>query len=223
MDKEAFYAAERQRMVTEQFLTRDIHDERVLEAMRSVPRHRFIPREHRLQAYMDCPLPIGQDQTISQPYIVALMTQMLRLRGDEIVLEIGTGSGYQAAILGCLSREVHTVERHRRLAARAARMLVGLGLMNVHVHVGDGSQGWPESAPYDGILATAAAPRAPRPLLDQLADDGCLVLPVGSRGGQFLERWIRQGDELRSERGAPVAFVPLLGRYGWRGEDWDWM
>jgi protein-L-isoaspartate(D-aspartate) O-methyltransferase len=223
MDEEAFYAAERGRMVEEQLLRRDISDERVLAAMRDVPRHRFIAREHRHLAYSDCPLPIGQSQTISQPYIVALMTQMLRLQGDENVLEIGTGSGYQAAVLGHLARQVHTVERHKRLANRAARLLESLGITNVHVHVGDGTLGWPDGAPYDRILATAAAPKAPKPLLDQLADGGCLILPVGSRGGQYLERWTRQGDEFRKERGVPVAFVPMLGQHGWHDEDWDWI
>jgi len=223
MNEEAFYAAERQRMVEEQLLNRDIVDERVLQAMREVPRHRFIAREHRHLSYSDCPLPIGQSQTISQPYIVALMTQMLRLKGDENVLEIGTGSGYQAAVLAHLAREVHSVERHKRLASRAARLLASLGITNVHVHVGDGSLGWPPGAPYDRILATAAAPKVPRPLLDQLADGGCLILPVGSRGGQYLERWTRQGDDFRREHGVPVAFVPMLGQYGWEDEDWDWM
>jgi protein-L-isoaspartate(D-aspartate) O-methyltransferase len=215
------YAADRQRMVEEHLQKRDIYDSRVLEAMRNVPRHRFVPRDYRHLAYSDCPLPIGWGQTISQPYIVALMTQNLMLRGAEIVLEIGTGSGFQAAILAYLSREVHSVERHKALAARAARVLASLDLKNVHVHVGDGSQGWPKCAPYDGILATAAAPRVPQPLLDQLADGGRLVLPVGSRGAQVLERWIRRGDRFRRERSAPVAFVPLLGTYGWGEDEWE--
>jgi protein-L-isoaspartate(D-aspartate) O-methyltransferase len=215
------FTADRQRMVQEHLQKRDIYDPRVLEAMAKVPRHRFVPREYRHQSYSDCPLPIGWGQTISQPYIVALMTQSLMLRGEEIVLEIGTGSGYQAAVLAHLAREVHSVERHRPLAVRAARVLASLELLNVHVHFGDGSRGWPKHAPYGGILATAAAPRVPQPLLDQLADGGRLVLPVGSRGDQVLERWTRQGDQFRRERTAPVAFVPMLGLYGWQEEEWE--
>jgi protein-L-isoaspartate(D-aspartate) O-methyltransferase len=223
MNEEDRYAIERERMIKDQFLTRDIVDKRVLRAMRQVPRHRFVPKDHRHLAYADCPLPIGQNQTISQPYIVALMTQMLALRGYEKVLEIGTGSGYQAAVLSRLAREVYTVERHERLAEQAREVLAQLNIDNVYFHVGDGSQGWPEHAPYDAIIATAAAPRAPRPLLDQLADGGRLVIPVGGRSGQFLERWVRFGDKFESEQGVPVAFVPLLGEHGWKEDAWDWM
>lgn len=223
MDEEAYYAADRQRMIEDQFLTRDIYDERVLEAMRRVPRHLFIPEEYRHLAYSDCPVPIGQSQTISQPYIVALMTQMLSLRGDEAVLEIGTGSGYQAAVLSRLAREVHTVERFARLASQAAEALQRLGYGNVHVHVGDGSLGWPEFAPYQGIIATAAAPKVPPPLLEQLAEGGRLVLPVGGRGGQYLERWVRVGEDFKRERGAPVAFVPMVGAHGWEEDEWEWL
>jgi len=223
MNEEARYAAERQRMVEEQLKGRDIRNPRVLSAMLKIPRHRFVPEEYRHLAYADCPLPIGQNQTISQPYIVALMTQMLDLQGSEKVLEIGTGSGYQAAILAVLAREVHTIERHRQLAEQARKVLEELNLRKGHVHVGDGSQGWPASAPYDAIIATAAAPRVPPPLLEQLADGGRLVLPVGTRGGQFLEIWSRRGDRYESELGVPVAFVPLLGEHGWEEESWDWL
>ena len=222
MDEEAFYTQERLRMVEEQIQARDIYDERVLEAMRKVPRHRFVPIEHWHLAYADCPLPIGQSQTISQPYIVSLMTELLLLGGNEVVLEIGTGSGYQAAILSLLARQVYTIERHKRLAIQAAEVLAELGLTNVHVHVGDGSLGWPEHAPYDGVIATAAAPRVPKPLLEQLADGGRLVIPVGGRGGQYLERWLRQGEKFVHEQGVPVAFVPLLGEYGWQETSWEW-
>jgi len=222
MDEEAFYTQERLRMVEEQIQARDIYDERVLEAMRKVPRHRFVPIEHWHLAYADCPLPIGQSQTISQPYIVSLMTELLLLGGNEVVLEIGTGSGYQAAILSLLARQVYTIERHKRLAIQAAEVLAELGLTNVHVHVGDGSLGWPEHAPYDGVIATAAAPRVPKPLLEQLADGGRLVIPVGGRGGQYLERWLRQGEKFKHEQGVPVAFVPLLGEYGWQETSWEW-
>ncbi len=223
MDEEARYAAERQRMVEEQLKGRDIRDQRVLSAMLKIPRHRFVPEEYRHLAYADCPLPIGQNQTISQPYIVALMTQMLDLKGAEKVLEIGTGSGYQAAILAALAREVHTIERHHQLAEQARKVLEELDIRSVYVHVGDGSQGWPAAAPYDAIIATAAAPRVPPPLLEQLADGGRLVLPVGTRGGQFLELWHRRGSRYESEIGVPVAFVPMLGEHGWEEESWDWL
>src|SRR3990172_7163997 len=177
----------RERMVDEQLGGRDISDRRVLEAMRSVPRHRFVPQDAAELAYIDAPLPIGFRQTISQPYIVALMTQLLRLRGDEVVLEVGTGSGYQAAVLGRLARRGDTVER------------------------------LPEAAPFDAILVAAAAPQAPRPLLDQLAQRGRLVVPVGTIEGQILERWTRDGDDFACDRAAPVCFVPLLGSHGWEG------
>jgi len=223
MDKEINYESERQRMVDKQFLSRDITDKRVLDAMRKVPRHLFVPEEHRHLAYSDCPLPIGQNQTISQPYIVALMTQMLALKGHEIVLEIGTGSGYQAAVLSLVAREVHTVERHENLAKRAIKSINELDIKNITVHLGDGTRGWPENAPYDAILATAAAPKVPRPLLDQLADGGRLVIPVGSRIGQYLEIWHREGAKFRREQTVAVAFVPLLGEYGWKDDTWDWL
>lgn len=222
MDEEAYYTRERLRMVDEQIAGRDIDDPLVLQAMRQVPRHRFVPVENRHLAYADCPLPIGQEQTISQPYIVAFMTQLLLLQGNETVLEIGTGSGYQAAILGMIVQKVYTVERHKRLAEQAASVLAEIGLANVEVKVGDGTLGWPEHAPYTTILATAAAPRVPQALLDQLADGGRLVLPVGSRGGQFLERWFRFGEKLHREQSVPVAFVPLVGKSGWSEESWDW-
>ena len=220
MDEDPFFTNERQRMVAEQLASRDIRDPRVLAAMRTVPRHRFVPREHRHAAYIDAPLPIGHGQTISQPYIVAFMTQLLYLEGDEIVLEIGTGSGYQAALLAYLSREVHTVECQPRLADRAAMLLLELGLENVHVHVGDGTLGWPEAAPYGCILATAAAPAVPPPLFEQLADGGRMVIPVGGRGEQYLECWSRKKEKLIYKPGPPVAFVPMLGRHGWGEENW---
>jgi len=222
MDESDRYAHERERMVAEQLLARGVRSEHVLAAMRRVPRHRFIPPEHRHLAYADGPLPIGNGQTISQPYIVALMTQLLELTGAEKVLEIGTGSGYQAAILSILASEVHTIERYDPLALKAATLLEALGFNNVFVHAGDGSQGWPEAASYEGIIVTAAAPDVPRPLLDQLADGGRLVIPVGGRGGQLLERWIRHENDYESEQVVPVAFVPLLGKYGWRENKWTW-
>jgi len=225
MDDELSYSSQRHRMVEDQIYARDIRDPRVLDALRSVPRHRFVPHRERHLAYTDGPLLIGHDQTISQPYIVALMTELLELKGDEVVLEVGTGSGYQAAILGLLAREVHTIERHAELAARAQGVLEEMALANpvfstvVHVHVGDGSAGLPEYAPYQAIIITAAAPSVPQPLFDQLADGGRMVLPVGSLGGQVLERWVRCGDQFSRQVITAVAFVPLRGEYGWE-EDW---
>lgn len=210
------FAAQREDMVRRQLASRNIRDPRVLDAFRAVPRHRFVPRRERHFAYEDRPLRIGQGQTISQPYIVALMTQLLELSGDERVLEIGTGSGYQAALLAHLAAEVHTIERHSELAESAQAVLADLGLDNVHIHVGDGSLGWPEAAPYEAIVATAAAPSAPQPLLDQLADGGRLVLPVGDGRRQVLQRWRKEGERFEHDDVAPVAFVPLIGKAGWQ-------
>ena len=221
MAGEPSYERERLRMVKEQLARRDICDERVLQAMSVVPRHLFTPEEYRDLAYTDGPLPIGERQTISQPYIVALMTEMLELQGDETVLEIGTGSGYQAAVLAHLAYQVHTVERHASLATQAEKIFSRLGLVNVMVHIGDGSLGWQATAPYQGIIVTAAAPHAPQPLLDQLADGGRMVIPVGGMSGQFLELWHRQGDLYTHETTLPVAFVPLRGEHGWPEGRWN--
>ncbi len=189
---------------------------RLLDALRHVPRHEFIPPEYRYMAYADGPIPIGIGQTISQPYIVALMTELLELKGYEKVLEIGTGSGYQAAVLSELAKEVYTVERHTVLARTAQDTLTSLGYDNVHIHIGDGSNGLLEYAPYDGILVTAAAPTTPQPLLDQLADGARLVIPVGGRGNQSLECWRRLGEHFDCENILSVAFVPLIGDKGWK-------
>ncbi len=218
MEEQAFTRA-RQRMVEEQLRQRDITDRRVLEAMAAVPRHEFVPVELHHLAYADGPLPIGYHQTISQPYIVALMLQLASLRGGETVLEVGTGSGYQAALLGRLASRVYTVECIPELAAGARRVLERLGISNVEVVEGDGSRGLPEHAPYQAIVVAAAAPRVPQALKDQLADGGRLVIPVGGREGQVLERWRRKGDDFARERITPVAFVPLVGDGGWaKGE-----
>jgi len=206
-------------MVEEQLAARDITDRRVLDAMRQVPRHVFVPPDLAEEAYLDTPLPIGHRQTISQPYIVALMTELLALRGQETVLEIGTGSGYQAAILAHLSRHVYTIERIPELAESARKILEELGYHNVTVVEGDGSQGLADHAPYHAIVVTAAAPEVPEPLKLQLANGGRLVLPVGRQHGQILERWIRRGDDFKRERLAPVAFVPLVGEYGWASDE----
>lgn len=218
------FARARERMVREQLLARDITDPRVLEAMRTVPRHFFVPQDLQHLAYRDAPLPIGQRQTISQPYIVALMTQLLELSGEETVLEVGTGSGYQAAVLARLARRLYTMERIPELAELAAERLGELGAANVEVLARDGSAGLPEHAPYQGVIVTAGAPRVPEPLKEQLADGGRLVLPVGSQEGQLLELWRRKGEDFGREIVAPVAFVPLLGDEGWardeRPESW---
>jgi protein-L-isoaspartate(D-aspartate) O-methyltransferase len=214
-EDEQFYLS-RMRMVKEQIANRFITDRRVLAALENVPRHAFVSPEFRHLAYSDGPLPIGLGQTISQPYIVALMCQLSGLKGDEKVLEVGTGSGYGAAVLAELARAVYSVERHPELARLAERVLHDLAYLNVHVHVGDGSAGLPEFAPYDAILVTAAAPLVPEPLLDQLAEGGRLVLPVGERGEQYLQRWTRHGDDFAHQTLIPVAFVPLVGKYGWK-------
>ncbi|MER3514358.1 MAG: protein-L-isoaspartate O-methyltransferase [Chloroflexota bacterium] len=213
------YDVLRERMVREQLVARDITDPLVLKVMSEVPRHLFVPEEVRDKAYRDSPLPIGHDQTISQPYIVALMTQALRLRGHEVVLEVGTGSGYQTAILSRLAKQVFSIEHHAELAERAGQILAQLGYHNVEVLAGDGSQGLPDQAPFDAILVAAAAPEVPWPLKAQLAEGGRLVIPIGGLHGQVLTRVTRQDDHWSIEQLAPVMFVPLIGRYGWSEDD----
>lgn len=208
------FVRQRVRMVTDQIQRRGVRSERVLAAMREVPRHEFVLPEDRSVAYEDHPLPIGHEQTISQPYIVAYMTDLLKLQGNETVLDVGTGSGYQAAVLAELARQVYTIECHEALATRARSVFEKLGYTNISVHVGDGSLGLPEYAPFQAILVAAAAPQVPQPLLDQLADDGRLVLPVGRYGGQSLEIWQRHGVEFKRRAVLPVAFVPLVGEWG---------
>jgi protein-L-isoaspartate(D-aspartate) O-methyltransferase len=200
----------RQQMVEEQLRRRGVHDERVLQAMATVPRHLFVPPVLQSQAYEDGPLPIGQEQTISQPYIVALMTESLRLKGKETVLEIGTGSGYQAAVLSLLAKQVYSIEIIPQLAETARQRLVSLGYENVEVIVGDGNKGWPTKAPYDAIIVTAAAPQIPPALLEQLAEGGQMVLPVEVGEGQHLLRLQKvDGKIVREDLGA-VRFVPLV-------------
>ena len=203
-------------MVREQIAARGVLEPRLLAVMGSVPRHRFVPAESQDWAYSDAPLPIGHAQNISQPYIAALMTELLELQGTERVLEVGTGSGYQAAVLGRLAAEVHSLELLPDLAGRAAAQLKELGYSNVYVHVGDGSLGWPEAAPYDAILVAASAPSAPEPLLAQLAEGGRMVLPVGGRGFQQLQVWRRRDGKLEHTDHIPVAFVLLRGEHGWK-------
>jgi protein-L-isoaspartate(D-aspartate) O-methyltransferase len=208
--------SERLRMVDYQIAARDVNDERVLSAMREIPRHLFVPEPYRSAAYQDSPLPIGQGQTISQPYIVAKMTELLAVSPEDTVLEIGTGSGYQAAILGKLAREVITLERIPEVAEMAMKNLESLGISNVRVVVTDGTEGYPEKAPYNAILVTASTPEVPRPLMDQLAEGGRLVAPVGSRDLQELVRLVRKGGDFIRESYGGVVFVPLLGKYGWK-------
>jgi protein-L-isoaspartate(D-aspartate) O-methyltransferase len=209
------YVAARAGMVEEQIRRRGIDNETVLQAMRSVPRHQFVPVDLVNRAYADEPLPIGEGQTISQPYMVAAMTACLNLRGAENVLEIGTGCGYQAAVLACVSREVHTVEFRPELARAAAERLSRLGYSNVKVHVGDGSAGWAEFAPYDAILVAAGAPIVPQPLLQQLADGGQMIVPVGTENLQVLVYARRSGSDFVIEKREACRFVPLVGRHGW--------
>ncbi len=204
------------RMVEEQIIQRGIRDPSVLKAVREVPRHVFVPDKNPQWAYIDAPIPVGWGQTISQPYIVALMSEALALKGEERVLEIGTGSGYQAAILSHLARHVCSIERIDGLARRAKDTLEELGITNVEVVHGNGSIGLPEEAPFDAIIVTAAAPDVPKPLIDQLADRGRLVLPVGERDTQTLTKITRTAHTTRREDLALCAFVPLIGSAGWK-------
>ncbi|MGA2489272.1 MAG: protein-L-isoaspartate(D-aspartate) O-methyltransferase [Anaerolineales bacterium] len=210
------FSLTRKRMVEEQIISRGIRDMRVLDVMGSVLRHCFVPPDDLPWAYSDGPLPIGHGQTISQPYIVALMTELLELDPKDRVLEIGTGSGYQAAVLGELAAEVHTVEVIPELAQQAEKNLAELGYAQINVHTGDGSLGWPEAAPYNKILVAAAAPEIPQALLDQLCEGGQMVIPVGSRSVQQLEVWRRTGRDFNRKVSLEVCFVPLRGQFGWK-------
>lgn len=217
MSNDSNYQALRRQMVENQLRARGIDDPRVLDAMQRVPRHEFVSPDLRHLAYRDTPLPIGEDQTISQPYVVALMTAMLRLTGTETVLEVGTGSGYQTAILCTLATQVYSLERHPRLAQRAAQTLSRLDYQNVEIHVGDGSQGLPDMSPFDAIIVAAAAPALPGPLRSQLCErGGRMVLPIGDRKNQYLEIITRLGNRWEIQRAEPVKFVPLIGRYGFK-------
>jgi protein-L-isoaspartate(D-aspartate) O-methyltransferase len=215
VDSEETFSRLREKMLEQQLKGRHIRDPRVLNAMRSVPRHRFVPTDQQSRAYEDHPLPIPSGQTISQPYIVAYMLQALSLEGTEKVLEIGTGSGYQAALLAQLAKEVHSVERHEQLALDAAKILRELGITNAWVHHGDGTKGWQQDAPYDAIIVAASAPVVPQPLLQQLTNGGRLIVPVGVAWGQILQLWKRHGDKFDYDELVPVAFVPLIGEHGW--------
>ena len=207
---EAAFAVSRDRMVAEQIQGRDVADPRVLAAMRKVPRHRFVPEQLRQESYDDHPLPIGEGQTISQPYIVAIMSQLLQLTGGERVLEVGTGSGYQAAVLAELAKEVYSIEIVEPLARRASATLRELGYAGVAVRAGDGYLGWPEAAPFDAIIVTAAPDHIPPPLVDQLKIGGRLVIPVGERSQELLQ-CVKTPDGLPCASVIPVRFVPLTG------------
>lgn len=211
------YGTVRERMVQEQLLTRNITDPRTLGAMGTVPRHDFVDDAMRGKAYGDHPLPIGAGQTISQPYIVALMTQALQLGGSERVLEIGTGSGYQAAVLSRLCEKVYTVERKNSLLARARKVFDRLHYINILSKLDDGTLGWPEFGPYDAIIVTAGGPTIPDPLVAQLTDSGKLVIPVGDQYCQQLQLLEKQNDEISVSVLCDVRFVDLIGEYGWNG------
>ncbi len=205
-------------MVEEQLIPRSIDDPKTLAAMKKVPRHLFVEEAMKNQAYGDFPLPIGRGQTISQPYIVALMTQALGLQGHEHVLEIGTGSGYQAAILAQICEKVYTVERIDTLLVQARKVFDSLHYLNILTKLDDGTNGWPEYAPYDAIIVTAGGPKIPLPLLDQLADPGTLIIPVGDRGVQDLRLVTKKDGELKEKTIEFVRFVNLIGDHGWKND-----
>jgi protein-L-isoaspartate(D-aspartate) O-methyltransferase len=209
------YARERERMVEDQLSRRAVTDERVLAAMRRVPRHLFVEEALRDRAYGDHPLPIGEQQTISQPYIVGVMTQLMALSGAEKVLEVGTGSGYQTAILAELARRVCSIERVPALAARARTLLEGLGYSNVWIRLSNGTLGWPDEAPFDRILVTAGTPAVPPPLFEQLAEGGRMVVPVGDSLNQTLTLVENVGGSMRVTPHGECLFVKLLGKYAW--------
>ena len=216
-DADLHFENMRREMVARQIRDRGITSERVLRAMEAVPRHLFVPAEYVFSAYSDEPLPIGEGQTISQPFMVAAMADALSLEGHERVLEVGAGSGYQAAVVSLLAREVIAVEAQPVLVSSARERLARLAYTNVRIEEGDGSLGWPSTAPYDAILVTAAAPAVPPPLAEQLAEGGRLVIPVGRAEQQELVRITKTKGHTSQESLYACRFVPLLGRYGWRG------
>ena len=216
--KKPDFSLARRKMVKEQLVARQIKDRRILNAMKEVPRHLFVEEGLWHQAYGDFPLPIGEGQTISQPYIVALMTEALQLKGDEKVLEIGTGSGYQAAILAKLTKQVFSIERISAMASRARKLLDELGYANVLIRVSDGTYGWEEEAPFDGIIVTAGAPEIPSTLVEQLKEGGRLVIPVGDEHSQVLLKVVKKESGYREEDLGGVRFVKLIGDHGWKAE-----
>jgi len=210
---EDIFAKARRRMVDFDLTGRAISDDRVIEAMSNIRREEFVQPEYRSQAYRDGPLPIGMGQTISQPYIVALMTQQLKVTGDCEVLEIGTGCGYQTAVLSMLAKKIYTIERLAELSQSAQAVLGRLGFANVQFHIGDGSCGWPEKKIFDRIMITAAVPKIPEPLAEQLAEGGLMVVPVGGAGAQNLMLCTKKGGQISRSRFCDVRFVKLLGKY----------
>ncbi len=204
-------------MVDEQIIKRGIVDVRVISALRRVPRHKFVPQNQIDSAYEDMPIPAGEGQTISQPFIVALMTQSLKLQGDELILEIGTGTGYQTAILSELCREVYSIERISKLAQQAQEILDELNYRNVKIHVGDGTLGWPERILFDAIMVTAASPNRLEHLLKQLNEKGRMVIPIGNQFGQKLTLIEKKNTEVKAQEICPCVFVPLIGEFGWKG------
>ncbi|HYA88442.1 MAG TPA: protein-L-isoaspartate(D-aspartate) O-methyltransferase [Nitrospirota bacterium] len=210
------FEKERLRMVDEQIVSRGIKDERVLLAMRKVPRHEFLPEAIRGMAYQDSALPLGEGQTMSQPYMVAVMSELLGLSGTERVLEIGTGSGYQAAVLAELCEKVYTVERIKILADRARATLDRLGYRSVAIKVYDGTYGWKDMAPFDAIIVTAGSPDIPAPLVEQLKEGGRMVIPVGERYEQTLTKVIKTAEGFVTDRSIPCIFVPLIGNHAWK-------
>jgi len=209
----------RTRMVKNQLAPRGIKDERVLQVMGKIPRHLFIEEALAGEAYNDHPVPIGEKQTISQPYIVALMTEALELEGNENSLEIGTGSGYQTAILAELSSKVYTIERIKSLLVKARKILAQLGYKNIIFNAFDGTMGWSEYAPFDAIMVTAGAPSPPKALIDQLADNGRMIIPVGDRYSQELIKIVRKGESLEQKSLGGCRFVNLIGIHGWHDEE----
>lgn len=212
------YIASREKMVREQIVPRGIKNQQVIDVLRKVPRHKFIDQKYLKEAYNDHPLPLAHGQTISQPYIVALMTELLELYGDEKVLEIGTGSGYQTAILAELAETVYSVDRIPELSQEAQQTLRQLGYKNIQLQVRDGSVGWQEFAPYDRIIVTASAPNIPQPLIDQLKEGGKIVIPLGSSFGQDLVVGEKHKGEMKIFDCGKCVFVPLIGEFGWPEE-----
>lgn len=208
-------------MVEEQLMLRGIKNQRILDTFYKIERHKFIPEDLRNSAYADFPVPIGEGQTISQPYIVALMTEYLGLTGKEKVLEIGTGSGYQTAILSELAGEIYSIERFELLAEKAQAILSGLGYKNIKIKTGDGTLGWEEAAPFDRIIITAASPKIPLPLIEQLADNGKLILPLGESFSQVLTLLEKKEGKLKSTDICGCVFVPLVGKYAWSNKKND--
>jgi protein-L-isoaspartate(D-aspartate) O-methyltransferase len=214
------FEAQRKRMVQTQLIGRGLDDQRVLDVFLEIPRHEFVSEDMMSSAYDDCPLPIGQGQTISQPYMVALMTQMLRLKPEDKVLEVGTGSGYQTAIISKLAGKVYTIERIQRLARQAQQRFEKLGLKNIEVHVGDGTLGLEDFKPFDAIIITAAAPHVPESLIGQLKEQGRLVIPVGGKFLQELMLIEKQQGRIVEKQQCGCVFVPLIGKQGWKENDY---